>query len=941
MPFLIGKVASERLSFIHRFRLRILVYIQNAVATGITGFVLSDHERSPPICIYNHVKDDQNTFKLNNLYKVTWIYFHNTNLIERGNIGMLSEIIGFLSSIAVDDKKAGSRFRVNLNKNRIRSISAYSSNSIFYFPMIVSDQCTPEEAAMAARMSERTNASFVVACISLMPFHRIKADDKASVEEYLKQFHQNMGFNSNIGDAAFQKVLGFADTLEESHTPEEIRATQDFLLECWEKSKRTQCDFVKIIAEEATLLEMFNEDPIDPRLRIIQEQFLAKQEELETWGFLGEATDDMFGLTAEDLVGIEDDDEDWDEDDDIDPDDYPDDAEDELIELLGEAALKAAKRNKLEDSQFGLPGQRKFPLHDKKHVRLAIQMFKHCPEKDRPELAKNIKSVMSKFGMDVKVGKDSAIAEYMDKSSISESSVGEAINSIKFSLEAVSENKILSCKNLTTLRSLESKLLKLKNRYVKYLNRYKKKWKENKKSGKKSKLVIRFNNVTVGDPKAFMKQFGEYIKIINKRLKLVEKRRAQLHSARGDVVMTKDWKEPKKVNETTDLGDIGQMEFAIIDRLVDSMDRQINAPDEQVFTLVDDEEEEVLTEANATPRTTNRERALKQGLKDASIAHERTKRELERSERQAGRYKTLLDKERKNYQDSERRAGQLEKDNERMQKQIEDQQKTRAQLRNERDKQDPDSRLTYSRGRPQSGINPYMAADANHTSFRTFDKEVFTDMDMKKANDAVPTFARATIGFVIDETEEVVSRDILVGIKSYIQKAPSMELITDVYNCIINKRKFLKFVKFTTGEERSLADLLFGIRELRSDAFDARSKAGQWRSAFKRRRRWAKMSIPYLMKEYTPNGTLVMTMNEVDFIKSEYGIDIMSSDHVRMIMDADFLLCLMILDQANEVVYVVYDGQGYQFQEYSYAMLERSESISSRELRELYRSFSK
>ena len=891
---------------------------------------------------------------MNNLYKVTWIIFHSTNLIERGKIGMLSEIIGFLSSIAVDDKRAGSRFRVNLNKNRIRSISAYSSNSIFYFPMIVSDQCTPEEAAMAARMSERTNASFVVACISLMPFHRIKADDKASVEEYLRQFHQNLGFNSNVADKAFQNVLGFADTLEENYTPEEIKATQDFLLECWEKSKQTQQDFVKIITEETTILEMFNEDPIDPRLRIMQEQFLAKQEELETWGFLGEATDDMFGLTAEDLVGIEDDDEDWDEEDDIDPDDYPDEAEDELIELLGEAALKAAKRNKLDDNQFGLPSQRKFPLHDKKHVRLAIQMFKHCPEKDRPELAKNIKAAMSKFNLDVKVGKDSAIAEYMDKSSISENSVGEAINSVKFSLETVSENKILSCKNLTTLRSLESKLLKLKNRYIKYLNRYKKKWKENKKSGKKSKLIIRFNNVTVGDPKAFMKQFGEYIKIINKRLKLVEKRRAQLHSSRGDVVMAKDWKEPKKVNETTDLGDIGQMEFAIVDRLVDSMDRQINAPDEQVFDLVEDEEseDEVLTEAsnNNDPKKMAEQirslrqgnKVLRQGLKDSSIAHGRTKRELERSEKQQERYKTLLNKERQNYQNSERRANRLEQDNERMQQQLANQQKTRAQLRNEKDQQDPNSRLTYDRGRPLNGINPYMAADANHVSFRTFDKEVFTDMDMKKANDAVPTFARATIGFVIDETEEVVSRDILVGIKSYIQRAPSMELINDVYNCIINKRKFLKFVKFTTGEERSLADLIFGIKELKSDAFDAKSKsAGQWRSAFKRRRRWAKMSIPYLMKEYTPNGTLVMTMNEVDFIKSEYGIDIMSSDHVRMIMDADFLLSMMILDQANEVIYVVYDGQGYQFQQYTYAMAEREQASSDRALRELYRSFSK
>ena len=210
-------------------------------------------------------------------------------------------------------------------------------------------------------------------------------------------------------------------------------------------------------------------------------------------------------------------------------------------------------------------------------------------------------------------------------------------------------------------------------------------------------------------------------------------------------------------------------------------------------------------------------------------------------------------------------------------------------------------------------------------------------MDVKKANEAIPMFARATISFIVDETEEVVARDVLIGVKAYIHKAPASELVNDVYNCIINKRKFLRFVKFITGEERSLSDLLFGFKELKNDALDARSSAGEWRQAFKRRRRWAKMSVPYLMKEYTPNGTLVMTMNEVQFIKDQYGIDIMKPDHVRMIMDADFLLGFIIIDQAEEMVYVTYDGHGYGFQQYTYPMLERERQQTDREMRNLYR----
>ena len=229
----------------------------------------------------------------------------------------------------------------------------------------------------------------------------------------------------------------------------------------------------------------------------------------------------------------------------------------------------------------------------------------------------------------------------------------------------------------------------------------------------------------------------------------------------------------------------------------------------------------------------------------------------------------------------------------------------------------------------------------NHSTFN--DKEVFTKMDMQKANDAIPFFANAKVGFIVegDRSEEVVTRDVLIGIKAFVHRVESRELINNLYNTIINKRKFLKFVKFVSGEEKSLSDLLFGFKELRDDALNTRTNAGRWTSALKHRRRIAKASVPYLMKEYTPNGTLIMTKNEVDFIKAEYGIDVMDSAHVKMIMDDQFLLGFVVIDQSEELLYVVYDGHDYGFQTYTFAMLEREKSQSDRQMRELYRSLSR
>ncbi len=800
-------------------------------------------------------------------------------------MGMLNEIFGMLASLDVTKSGVGKKFPVvNMNRNHIRSISAFSSNSIFYFPNIVSDQCTPEEIAMVNRMIEKTYASFVVACISLMPFHRIKADDKASIEEYLLQFHQNLGMQQG-SNLAMNKIFAYADTIQEnaSLVPLSEKAIewvndegetvpkvcpkcgakvgtylcgepifrctndkckkvfgvlpfksneavdnavfeslQNLLLECWQRAQAENSDFILEVAQEIPLNEMFSEDPLDPQVRIMKKRYQDIAEEKDVWGFVGEATEEMFD-------------------------------DDDSITDMSDADIERAVTGETDPYQDNVD---------------------HTPPAETSE---------------------GGIA-----GPLVEGAVKDAIDSIKISIESVSENKILSCSSLTKLAALESKLNKLKNKYTKLLNRYKKKWKENQKSGKKGKIAIQFNKINVGNPKAFMKQFGVYIKIINKRLKLVDKRRVELRKRKGlsDA--------PQKLEENA-ITDLTGLDMNALDYCIRTIDENLSMPDSALFTL---------TEAGDEPD-------WKQKYFDAKKEHYQYRRGKEAVLKEARRRKEQEAKDRKTISD-------LKKDLNNKEKELE-------ALKKHDDTTDDTGGPEY--GRPRSDLIPGRAR--NVRDVKTFDREVFTDMEMKKANEAIPMFTKATISFIVDDTEEVISRDVLIGIKAYVHKAPASELVNDIYNGIINKRKFLRFVKFITGEERSLTDLLFGIRELRTDALDAKSGSGQWRSAFKRRRRWSKLSVPYLTKEYTPNGTIVMTMNEVNFIKEQYGIDIMTPDHVRMIMDSDYLLGFVILDQANEMVYVTYDGHGYGFQQYTYAMLEREQNTSDRMMRELYRSLSR
>lgn len=82
-----------------------------------------------------------------------------------------------------------------------------------------------------------------------------------------------------------------------------------------------------------------------------------------------------------------------------------------LYNIYTEAELAKKERDKLSDEDFGLKEKRQYPMPDAEHVRKAIQMFKHCDEKHRKELASRIFNKAMQFG--VKISKNSEIFKYL------------------------------------------------------------------------------------------------------------------------------------------------------------------------------------------------------------------------------------------------------------------------------------------------------------------------------------------------------------------------------------------------------------------------------------------------------------------------------------------------------------------------------------------------
>lgn len=79
-------------------------------------------------------------------------------------------------------------------------------------------------------------------------------------------------------------------------------------------------------------------------------------------------------------------------------------------QFLMEAELSTKERNELDDSQFGLPEDRKYPLTDATHVKSAISYFHKCPEGKKKRLAARIRRAAKKF--DVTIGEDAEVNKY-------------------------------------------------------------------------------------------------------------------------------------------------------------------------------------------------------------------------------------------------------------------------------------------------------------------------------------------------------------------------------------------------------------------------------------------------------------------------------------------------------------------------------------------------
>lgn len=207
-------------------------------------------------------------------------------------------------------------------------------------------------------------------------------------------------------------------------------------------------------------------------------------------------------------------------------------------------------------------------------------------------------------------------------------------------------------------------------------------------------------------------------------------------------------------------------------------------------------------------------------------------------------------------------------------------------------------------------------------------KNILQDNDVKKSNELVPTILRLKVILANKNGDMQQSYEFTLGVKAHLHPVDSDEMVKNMVSACRNNNKVFDFIRWTTGEISFFKDFLFSIDEMKDDVVSKSKGASPWWSLLKRRKALAKIKKRAMLgNRLLPNATIVISAEEVEFIKSEYGYDLMDKRLVNKIMDTYFLLGFVILDPSTEIAYIMFDGN-IDFQTITFDGLNRENSNS-------------
>ena len=212
------------------------------------------------------------------------------------------------------------------------------------------------------------------------------------------------------------------------------------------------------------------------------------------------------------------------------------------------------------------------------------------------------------------------------------------------------------------------------------------------------------------------------------------------------------------------------------------------------------------------------------------------------------------------------------------------------------------------------------------TNRSDFLKKQLMDSDVKKANELVPSMLMVNYLLDLGEKRDAVQASAIIGVKTRLIAVDSFEIMQKLVMKNKDKSGLVKLIKATTGETKFLKDFVFAIDKAKVDAL-AKSKKGSTNPIWKVLERRATISdLKKALGQHNnaaPITTLVITQEEVDFLKKESNMNMDDVNTANFILHAYNLMGLVIVDESTETAKFLFDGEFDTFDTYSFNSLER------------------
>ena len=206
------------------------------------------------------------------------------------------------------------------------------------------------------------------------------------------------------------------------------------------------------------------------------------------------------------------------------------------------------------------------------------------------------------------------------------------------------------------------------------------------------------------------------------------------------------------------------------------------------------------------------------------------------------------------------------------------------------------------------------------------------DSDYKKANELIPT--NMYINFKVRSPDGSNTFDVagaVVGVKAKLYPVTSEDLVTHIGDKAKARQNWLvNLIRGTTGEISLMKDLALGINKARIDAIGSserkRSTDPMWRILERRATNSRALRAMNQTNSAAAITTLVLSQDEVEYIKKHYGVDLERAATVCGLFDSYNLLGIVIVDETLEVAKFIYNENDPMWETISFNHLEREAS---------------